>query len=90
MFDKIAEILGNTEEALISIGKFCDYVIHPIKIVVAAWNGIYVISLPICTTITLVCIMLYIMGYKQYGKGATLSTVALIAVKAIGKITLEE
>lgn len=85
MFDKILKVLENTEGAIVSIGNFCDYIIHPVKIVVATWNGLYVISLPVCTTVTLVCIMLYIMGYKQYGKGATLSTVALIAIKAIGK-----
>lgn len=89
MFEKLATILENTEEALITIGKFCDYVIHPVKIFVSLWNGLYVISLPVCTTITLVCIMLYIMGYKQCGKGVTLSSVTLIAIKAIGKITLE-
>lgn len=86
MLEKIELILVEMKDGISTIATFCDYIIHPVKIAIGLWNGIYVISLPVCTTITIVCILLYIMGYKKYGKGATLSTIVLIGIQAIGKI----
>lgn len=69
--------------SLDTIATFCDYMIHPIKILIALWELTVKISAPVCLTGALACIILYAMGYKKFGKGITLSFVIYIVIQAI-------
>jgi len=79
-------MLEKIEKSLETISTFCDYVIHPVKILIALWTAIVKLSSPICLTGALACIILYALGYKKYGKGITISFVIYVVIQAIESV----
>lgn len=80
-------VLEKIETGLTTIAKGFEYLFHPTTILIDLWNGLVQISDSIFLLGAMSCIILYMMGYKKYGKGITLSFVIYILIQAIGVIT---
>lgn len=76
-------IVDGVGDSLTTIAKFCDYLLNPAKILIATWNGLVTISIPLCMGITLLAIVMFAVGYKGWGKVAVVSTSTCILIQAI-------
>lgn len=83
MLDKLTNVLEGIEGNLKTIVSVFDYILHPGKILVLFWNFTVEASYIICLFGAIGCIILYALGYKKYGKGATLSVVIYTVIQAI-------
>lgn len=79
-------MLNEVKNSLQTIATFCDYAIHPTKILIALWEFMVQVSLPTCLLGAMACIILYAMGYKKFGKGITLNLVIYILIQAINAV----
>lgn len=79
-------VLEGINDSLKIISKTFDYLFHPAKILICLWNRLVNISGNVLLISALACIILYILGYKKYGKGVTLSFISYVVIQAIGII----
>lgn len=71
-------------ESLKTIAEFFNYLMHPVKILVALWNCTLELSFIICLMVSLASILLYIFGFKKYAKWAPASVGIYTLIQAIG------
>lgn len=56
------------------------YIFHPIKFLGMAWGGIVSLSLPICTLVFLIALLLFMAGWSKGRKIATGSLFLFIII----------
>jgi predicted ferric reductase len=70
-------------EAIKSIGKFLNYLMHPSLIIQALWNYTQLYAFWICLAIALISIILYSFGFKKYAKYAPFSISIYMLIKMV-------
>lgn len=55
-------------QAIKTIGKFLNYLIHPGLVLKALWKYTIIYSFWICMFVALISMVLYALGFKKYAK----------------------
>lgn len=81
--DFISSMGNDSWEAIKTIGKFLNYIMHPSLILMGLWKYTVIYSFWVCLVISLVSLILYAIGFKKLGKYVPLSLVAYSFIKMI-------
>ena len=63
--------------------KFFYYLFHPVEVLNMAWGGIVSLSLPICTLVFLIALLLFMAGWSKGRKVATGSLFVFIIIQML-------
>lgn len=65
-YEEIKDFCIATKDFFATAGKILWYLVHPKNLGMLIWGGCVKYSLPICLTICLLSMILYLCGWKKY------------------------